>query len=289
MRSSNDPKQSPPVVLSVAGSDSGAGAGIQADLKTASALGAYAVTVITAVTAQNTNGVSHVEPMSPASVEAQLESVLADFPVAAVKIGLVPGRAIAEVVGAVLKVRDRIPVVLDPVGSASAGGAMADETARDALIHVLFPLTTLLMPNVNETFALSGLLTGTEASEQSPADEEAALIAAGRKLLALGPSHVLLKGGHRSGAQAVDLLLSGGSEPQRFSGPRLRVRNDHGTGCTLSTAITVELARGNSMVQAVARAKRYVAGALAGADTLDLGAGAGPLDHFFERSIRSET
>lgn len=261
-------------MLAVAGSDSGAGAGIQADLKTCAALGVYAATVVTAVTAQNTLGVRHVEPVSRASVEAQLNAVFDDFNVAAVKIGLVPNRALADVIGQVLRARAPHYVVLDPVGTASAGGEMADRDAAAALTEHLFPLATVLTPNVNEALTLTGLV-------DSPRDEESTLLAAGRALLALGPAYVLLKGGHRPTQEAVDILLSVASSERRYRGARLNVHNDHGTGCTLSSAIAAQLALGATVEEAVETAKRYVTGALSRADALTLGSGPGPLDHFF--------
>lgn len=263
---------SPAIVLSVAGSDSGAGAGVQADLKTCASLNAYCVTVVTAVTAQNTRGVLHVEAISEESVRAQMRAVFDDFTIAAVKIGLIPNALIARVVAESIRAHPGVPVVLDPVGSASTGGVLTAPDARGALVSELFPQVTVLTPNVAEAFAFA---------DQPVSSYEDALIGAGRLLLTLGPTHVLLKGGHRTGPDAEDLLLAAGGELTRIATRRLDVRNNHGSGCTLSTAIAAYLAGGASIENAVRRAKHYIQDALAGAAALKLGAGPGPLEHFF--------
>ena len=239
----------PTVVLAIAGSDPCAGAGIQADLKTFAALGLYGACVVTAVTAQNSRGVTAVAAIPPDVVAAQLDAVLGDLPVAAVKVGM-----LTSVRTAALIAERRLPnLVLDPVLSASTGDALGD---RDA-IGLLLPYATVVTPNRAEAAALTG--------ESDPA-------AAAR---ALGTAHVVVTGG----ADAEDLYYHGGAW-QTLPGQRIETRNTHGTGCTFSSAVAARLARGDRVPDAVARAKEYVTGALRGAAGWTLGGGAGPLDHF---------
>ena len=261
------------VVLSIAGSDSGGGAGIQADLKTCAALGVPAVTVVTAVTAQNTLGVHHVESCSRDSVSRQLDAVFSDFNVAAVKVGLLPNSAVVRVVARFLGARLDIPVVVDPVSTASTASAarrMQAEGTAETLVAELIPRATLLTPNVGEVAALTGV---TELAS------EADLVRACGRLRELGAESILCKGGHRSGPLATDLLI-GENGLRRFSSPRLPVKNSHGTGCTLSSAIAAYLVRGVPMQVAVGEAKRYLSDALAAADAVQIGRGVGPLHHF---------
>ncbi|UBV42693.1 bifunctional hydroxymethylpyrimidine kinase/phosphomethylpyrimidine kinase [Deinococcus taeanensis] len=239
-----------PVALSVAGSDSGGGAGIQADLKTFEAHGVYGASVLTVITAQNTRGVQAVHTLSPALVAAQLRSVLDDFPVAAVKTGALGSPGVIRAVAQALR-GTRLPLIVDPVMLAKSGDALLEPEALDVLIHDLLPLATLVTPNVPEW---------------------AALRAAG------APEHLplLLKGGHAPGDTVTDELRAG-SHQFTLAAPRQKTRHTHGTGCTLSAAITANLARGRALPDAVRAAHGYLQAALRHAP--GLGAGHGPLGH----------
>ena len=260
-----------PCVLSVAGSDSGAGAGIQADSKTCSALGAYAVTAITAITAQNSYQVSQVQPLSAQLVEAQMMAVLTDFPVAAIKLGMLCDADIVSAVVDVLKRYPQVPVVLDPVIVSTSGSELLSNAAISLMLSELMPRVCVITPNIQEAACL--LNCSTEQVLMAP---EQAL----QGLKRGGDQAVLLKGGHRQGSQCEDLLLCD-SGLEAFSAERVQTRNSHGTGCTLSTAIAVHLAKGCCLSESVGRAKQYITGALKAADQLGYGHGAGPLQHFF--------
>lgn len=257
------------VALTIAGSDSGGGAGIQADIKTFSALGVYAASVITAVTAQNTHGVTAVEDISEAVIRAQIRAVLEDIAVNAIKIGMVSRSetilAIAEELA-----RPTYPIILDPVMVATSGDRLLREDAIEALITSLVPKATIITPNLPE----AALLTGTPLAET-----RAEMIRQAEIILNAGAGAVLIKGGHGGGNDSVDLLMehSGVTE---FSAPRVDTRNDHGTGCTLAAAITAGLAGGLSLQRAVHNAKTYLQQALIAGKTLDVGGGHGPVHHF---------
>jgi hydroxymethylpyrimidine/phosphomethylpyrimidine kinase len=252
-------------VLVIAGSDSGGGAGIQADIKTAMALGAYATTAITALTAQNTLGVHGVLPVPPAFLRLQIETVLADIGADAVKTGMLGDAPTIELIAALLA-PTRLPFVLDPVMVAKGGARLLAADAAAALIQVLLPLATLVTPNVPEAEALTGLTIPSLAAMHRAAEA----------LLALGAPAVLLKGGHMPGETVTDLLVTqGGTEI--FRHPRLQTRHTHGTGCTLATAVAAGLAQGMALSPAVARARSYVQAAIATAP--GLGTGSGPLNH----------
>ncbi len=257
-----------PNILSIAGSDPSGGAGIQADLKTFAALGCYGMAAPTALTAQNTRGVSAVHLPPPGFVADQIAAALADIDVAAVKIGMLGSAAIVEAVAGALADYAG-PIVLDPVLVATSGAALGDDAVIAAMRAHLFARATLVTPNLYEA---SRLLDGATL------DDADAIEAAARRLRD-GPAAWLIKGGHGAGDDAVDLLLDA-EGLTRFSSPRQATRNTHGTGCTLSSAIAAALGRGEALRQAVATAKRYLDAALAGADRLRVGAGAGPLDHF---------
>ena len=256
------------IALTIAGSDSGGGAGIQADLKTFSALGAYGASVLTAITAQNTRAVTAVQALSPAIVRAQIEAVFDDLAVAAVKIGMLGDPSVIRAVAEGLRGRG-LPVVLDPVMVAKSGDRLLAAEAIAALRAELLPLATVLTPNLPEAAEILG---------ESPAAGMAAQEAQGRALLACGPEWVLMKGGHAEGAICTDLLAG----PQRhvLTAPRIDTRNTHGTGCTLSAAIAAGLAQGRTVPQAVTRAHAYLQGAIAAADGLSVGRGHGPVHHF---------
>ena len=254
-------------VLIVAGSDSGGGAGIQGDLKTVTALGGYAATAITALTAQNTCGVFGILGIEPGFIAQQMRVVLEDIGADCIKTGMLHNAAVIEtVVDTLDTAAAAIPLVVDPVMYAKSGDSLLDPAARATLIQRLLPRATLITPNVREAAALSGL------SIRSPDD----LAAAARQLLELGPAAVLVKGGHLPGATVTDWLIwHDGAEA--FSAPRSPGRNTHGTGCTLASAIATGLAQGLALNAAVQRALTYVQAAIRSAP--DLGTGCGPLNH----------
>lgn len=261
----------PPIALTVAGSDSGGGAGIQADLKTFAALGVYGCSAITSLTAQNTTGVQAIQPVPPSFVDAQMHSVLCDMPVAVIKTGML---ANAEIIRALVATLDRcypVPLVVDPVMVATSGDLLLAEEAIHLLRDELLPRATLITPNRHEAAALLG---------EAPARNDAECRGQAERLMALGAEAVLLKGGHDSGPESTDLLLSpAGLEP--FSAPRIDTRHTHGTGCTLASAIAAGLARGLALPAAVGEAKEYLQGALMAGAQQTLGQGAGPVDHFY--------
>jgi hydroxymethylpyrimidine/phosphomethylpyrimidine kinase len=258
-----------PVALTIAGSDSSGGAGIQADLKTFSALGVYGASVVTALTAQNTTGVFAVHQVPAEFIGVQIDAVFSDFNISAVKIGMMGSAVAIEAVSAGLGRHRARNIVLDTVMAASSGGKLLDDDAIDAL-RGLMAQARLVTPNLPEAAALTGTI---EASDE---DE---MIAQARKLLTLGAGAVLIKGGHGSGAESVDILVENGSTT-RFALPRIDTGNTHGTGCTLASAIAAGLAQDVSLVDSVRQAKTYVATALKAADRLELGSGPGPLHHF---------
>ena len=254
----------PPRVLTVAGSDSSGGAGIQADLKTMLALGVHGMSVLTAVTAQNSVGVQGWWELPVAAVRAQLASVLDDIGVDAVKTGMLASAAIVETVATGLSAVDA-PVVVDPVSVSKHGDPLLDADAVRAIRDRLLPLATLVTPNLPEAELLTGIPVGDEAGMRRAAE----------KLLGLGPRAVLVKGGHLPG-DPVDLLWDG-STARMFRAPRLDNRHTHGTGCTLASAVAARLALGDALADAVAAAKEYLTGAVAAG--FPLGAGIGPVDH----------
>lgn len=260
-------------VLTIAGSDSGGGAGIQADLKTFAALGAYGATVISAITAQNTQGVQLVSVISPQVITAQCTSVLSDMRIDAVKIGMLADVASIEAVADVLH-RFHVPfVVLDPVLVATSGDSLALEQTTAALCQYLVPLADVLTPNLYELAALS---------TQALAQNEDGMLAQGRHLQALGAGAVLLKGGHTDDAdEAVDWLLSSDAPPQRFAGLRVDTQHTHGTGCTLASAVAALYPRHKDLAATVAAAKSYLHGAIEAGQYWHLGKGRGPLAHFW--------
>ncbi len=259
------------IAVTIAGSDSSGGAGIQADLKTFAALGVYGVSVITALTAQNTQGVAAVHDVPADFVTAQMDAVFSDFDVGAVKIGMLGSAAVIAAVAAGLKRHKARNVVLDPVLAATSGEALLRTDALDAL-RGLMAQARVITPNLPEAAVLLGV---------PPAQGESAMRAQAEKLLALGAAAVLIKGGHAGGPESVDLLVENAA-CTRFAAPRIETRNTHGTGCTLSAAIAAGLGKGQSLGDAVRDAKAYVSAAIAAADTLGVGSGRGPLHHFFK-------
>lgn len=261
-------------VLSIAGSDSGGGAGIQADLKTFAALGCYGMTAITALTAQNTQGVRAIHAVPPEFLKAQLQAVIEDIGVDAVKIGMLHA---PEIVGVVAWAIDayRLPhVVLDPVMVATSGDRLIAQETVQVLVRELFPRAEVVTPNLDEAALLLG----------RPLPDAASLQPAAADLLALGARAVLLKGGHLPGEEVVDLLALGGAPPSfaTLRGARIDSRNTHGTGCTLSSAIACGLAMGQPLAQAVERARVYVRSAMAAGAGVRVGRGHGPLNHGFD-------
>ncbi|MCY9870880.1 bifunctional hydroxymethylpyrimidine kinase/phosphomethylpyrimidine kinase [Vibrio barjaei] len=261
-----------PIVLTIAGSDSGGGAGIQADIKAISATGAYACSVITALTAQNTQGVSGILGIDPQFVKAQLDAVFSDLDVVAVKIGMLADASIIRAVAE--KIRQYQPkyVVLDPVMVATSGDLLLESSAIDALKAELLPLATVITPNLPEGAAL----LGTQVP-QSQNDMEALI----DQLRALNTAAILLKGGHlESDSSSNDLLITQ-DDVSIFETTRINTKNTHGTGCTLSSAIASYLSQNNTLHQAVSNGKSYITQAITHADELDIGKGHGPVHHFY--------
>ena len=258
------------IALTIAGSDSSGSAGIQADLKTFSALGVYGASVITVLTAQNTQKVEAVLAVPPDFVLAQMRAVACDLDVGAIKIGMLATRGIIEAVAEGLKDFAKIPVVLDPVMVASSGDSLLDNDAVDTLRVKLMPAATLITPNLPEAAKLLGEKAARDTDQM--ADQA-------RRLLEAGARAVLVKGGHLDGETAIDVLLDETGEG-RLEAPRTKTRNTHGTGCTLSSAIAAELAKDATLREAVRRAKDYVTASIAAADTLRIGKGRGPVHHF---------
>jgi len=259
----------PPVALTVAGSDSGGGAGIQADLKTFAAQGVFGTSVITAVTAQNTADVLGVERLDPSFVELQLEAVLSDLPVKAVKTGMLGSSAMVATLSA-WAAAGRLPnLVVDPVMVTSTGHLLLDDDATDAYLRQLFPHATVITPNTREASLLTGM----------PVDDLADMERVATELAGTGAAVVVVKGGHLHGGRAPDVVLAEG-RLSVLDADRVTTGNDHGTGCTLSAAVAARLAAGDDVLRAIAAAKRYVTEALRGAAGWKLGAGHGPLDHF---------
>ncbi|MDK4735532.1 bifunctional hydroxymethylpyrimidine kinase/phosphomethylpyrimidine kinase [Rhizobium sp. CNPSo 3490] len=257
-------------VLSIAGSDPSGGAGIQADLKAFAARSVYGMAVLTALTAQNTQGVTGVHLVPPQFVADQIDAVFADVRVDAVKIGMIANAGIAEAVAAALADRRRIPIVLDPVMIAKGGAALLAPEAVDVLTRRLLPLATLLTPNLPEAAALLHQPVATNRDEMAAQAE---------RLRALGPAAVLVKGGHLGSDESPDVLATADGL-HWFEARRVPTKNTHGTGCTLSSALAAELAKGASAEQAVAIAKDYLADAVAAAGSLTVGSGHGPVQHF---------
>ena len=255
-----------PKALTIAGSDSGGGAGIQADLKTFSAYRVFGMSVITAVTAQNSLGVQAVECLPPSLVARQLSSVLEDFGADAAKCGMLGTAAIVEAVAAGLRARPVARLVVDPVMAATSGDALLEPDAVSKVTKSLLPLALVVTPNLSEAEALAGMPVSSRADM-----EEAA-----RRIHKLGPRHVLVKGGHLKG-DAVDLLYNG-REFTAFQAPRIESDNTHGSGCTFSAAIAASLAQGRPLAEAVRDAKAYVMRAIR--EGFALGRGVGALRHF---------
>ncbi len=256
-------------VMTVAGSDSGGGAGIQADLKTFAALGVYGTSAITALTAQNTVGVLGVFPVSPEFVALQIDAIAADIGVDAVKTGMLANRGIIEVVAAKITEHGLRPLVVDPVMLAKSGDPLLEPQARDALMERLLPIATVVTPNLPEAEALCGFpVQGLDDMRR-----------AAEAIHSRGPRFVVVKGGHlQGGSDSTDLFFDG-ERFEELSGPRIQTRNTHGTGCTFASAVAARLARGDSARDAVRAAKRYVTDILVASAGLRIGGGHGPMNH----------
>ena len=259
-----------PIALTIAGSDSSGGAGIQADLKTFAALGVYGASVITALTAQNTNGVTGIHQVPADFVTAQLDAVFGDLDVKAVKIGMVAQPSTIDAIAAGLMRWSPKHIVLDPVMVATSGDRLLAMDAVEALRTRLIPRASLITPNLPEAAALL---------DEPVAASDAAIESQGRRLLAMGCPAVLIKGGHGQGAESIDYLIDD-TGTIALAAPRIATKNTHGTGCSLSSAIAAGLARGDDMETAVRSAKAWVGAAIAAADRLDVGHGNGPIHHF---------
>jgi hydroxymethylpyrimidine/phosphomethylpyrimidine kinase len=258
---------SQPVVLTIAGSDSGAGAGIQADLKTFAALGVYGVSVVTAITAQNTVGVRAVQEIDPDVIAAQLDAVAEDFSIAALKTGMLSSPTIIDIVVAGVQRHALRPLVVDPVMIAKSGDRLLREDAVETLRRALLPLADVVTPNIPEAEVLAGITIRTHADR----------VAAGRAIITLGAHAVVIKGGHSDDDPIVDLLVDDDGVHE-FRAARIVTRSTHGTGCTFSSAIAAALGRGEDLATAVGDARAYLSSALAQAP--GLGHGHGPLNHF---------
>ena len=256
-------------MLSIAGSDSGGGAGIQADLKTFAALGCYGMTAITALTAQNTLGVRAIHGVSPEIVRDQIDAVAQDMGVDAVKIGMLHSPQIMQTVAAAIDRHGLQNVVVDPVMVATSGAVLIDSPAIAVLVRELFYRAAVVTPNLDEASVLVGRVV----------DSEAAMESAAREVLSMGAPAVLLKGGHLTGGVVSDLLIMQNGDLHWMRAPRIETANSHGTGCTLSSAIAAYLALGASLLDAVQAGRAYVRGALESGAKVRTGAGNGPLNH----------
>ncbi|MEM9583914.1 MAG: bifunctional hydroxymethylpyrimidine kinase/phosphomethylpyrimidine kinase [Pseudomonadota bacterium] len=259
-----------PIALTIAGSDSGGGAGIQADLKAMSANGAYGASVITAITAQNTVAVTAVHEVPDDVVAAQIAAVLSDLDVAAVKLGMLFSPAIIAAVASGLSGFDGA-IVADPVMIAKSGDALLQDAAVNALVAQILPLATLLTPNLPEAARLLG-----KAEAATPEE----MVSQGKALLAMGPGAVLMKGGHAAGGSCTDVLIEADGTVTHLSADRVQTGNTHGTGCTYSAAIAAQMARDVRLLDAVRAAHGYLQGAIKAADDLQIGHGHGPVHHF---------
>ena len=258
-------------LLTIAGSDSGGGAGIQADLKTFAALGCFGMSAITALTAQNTTGVRAIHAAPPEFLSQQIDAVVEDIGVDAVKIGMLHSPEIVRTVAEAIE-RHRLPnVVFDPVMVATSGARLIDEQAVEVLVRELFPRTSLVTPNLDEAALLVGFAIHDETTLQRAAE----------RLIERGARAVLLKGGHLPSAEVVDLLLAADGRRQLWRASRIASRNLHGTGCTLSSAIAAHLALGEDLAAAVGSAREYVRKAIESGADVRTGSGHGPLDHGF--------
>lgn len=264
-------------VLTIAGSDSGGGAGIQGDVKTISSLGCYATTAITAITVQNTIGVTGIHSIPADIVKGQIEAILTDITPDAIKIGMVYNLQLAETIAGVLQLYPYIPIVLDPVMAATSGVNLMENNTIAGLKNHLFPISALITPNLDEASVLAGM----------PIYDVATMRTAGIKIMDSGSKAVLIKGGHMKGEKLTSLYFSSDGAIEEFHYDRINTSNTHGTGCTLSSAIAAYLAQGMAMRDAIAYAQDYVNQAIINGKDTKTGKGNGPLNHFFNPQILS--
>lgn len=260
-----------PTALTIAGSDSGGGAGIQADIKTFSALGVYSASVITSVTAQNTQGVRGIQPISPDILRGQIEAVFEDITIDAIKIGMLHNKSAVHIVADTIEQYTPTHIVLDPVMISTSGSKLMEDEAIEGIINRLFSQVDLLTPNIDEAAFLSGLSIHTEKDMEQAAN----------KLMTMGCRSILMKGGHLKSEEMADILFMANTPPVRYVSPAIHTRNTHGTGCTLSSAITAYLALGQTLPEAVRLAKEYITTAIRSGANVKTGHGHGPLNHFF--------
>lgn len=264
-----------PCVLSIAGSDCSGGAGIQADIKTISALGAYAASAITAITVQNTCGVTGIHPIPASYVKGQIEAVMTDIEPTAIKIGMINDVEIVRVISECIKKYNPRFVVFDPVMVSTSGCKLIEDKAIEAITDMLIPLATIITPNLSE----AKVLTGKELINVRE------MTAAGNELLTYGCQSVLIKGGHLEGDDMCDVLtIKGNTEPYIFKSIKIESKNTHGTGCTLSSAIATYLTLGEELPEAVKKAKEYVFKGISTGKDISIGNGHGPLNHFHSPS-----
>lgn len=261
-----------PTALTIAGSDSGGCAGIQADLKTFSSIGVFGTSVIAAITAQNTTEVRAVEILSPEIIKKQIEAVLDDITVDAVKTGMLPSVEIIEIVASAIDKYNLPAIIVDPVMVATSGARLASASIVSAFAECLYPRITLITPNIPEAEALSGIEIHSDSDVRKAAEV----------LLTQGCPAVLIKGGHLQSSHSVDTLFRANEEPASFSSPRIDSRNLHGTGCTLSSAIAAYMALDNDIENAIRLAKDYISSAINSGKDITTGKGSGPVNHFFE-------
>ncbi|MFT6089420.1 bifunctional hydroxymethylpyrimidine kinase/phosphomethylpyrimidine kinase [Sulfitobacter sp.] len=260
-----------PIALTIAGSDSGGGAGVQADIKAMSANGCYGASVITAITAQNTTSVTAIHEVPADLVAAQIEAVLSDIDVRAIKLGMLFSQPIIDAVANGIRGFSG-PIIVDPVMVAKSGDTLLQRSAIDAMIDKILPLATLVTPNLPEAAQLLN-----EASARTPDD----MAAQGMRLLGMGPGAVLMKGGHAEGGTCTDVLVDATGVLATLTSDRVATRNTHGTGCTYSATIAANLSKGAALDAAVGAAHRYLQGAILAADELHIGKGHGPVHHFY--------
>jgi hydroxymethylpyrimidine/phosphomethylpyrimidine kinase len=261
-----------PVVLSIAGSDSGGGAGIQADLKTISALGCFATTAITAITAQNTLGVFGIHPLPTAFVVAQIKVVMDDLNPSAIKIGMVHNAEMAIAIAETLNNYPGVPIIFDPVMVATSGDRLIEDHTIETFKAKLFPLSALITPNLDEAAALAGMEIKTMCDMKR----------AGQRLLQFGCKAVLIKGGHLEGPDLFDIYLDSNGDERVFSNTKINTINTHGTGCTLSSAIASFIALGHNLPVSILKGINYTHQAIDEGKAVAVGAGYGPLNHFFD-------
>ncbi|RHJ87825.1 bifunctional hydroxymethylpyrimidine kinase/phosphomethylpyrimidine kinase [Parabacteroides sp. AM08-6] len=263
-----------PTALTIAGSDSGGGAGIQADIKTFSALGVYGTSVITSVTAQNTLGVRGIQAIAPEIVKGQIDAVFEDIKIDAIKIGMLHNRETAYIVVDAIDKFALTNIVLDPVMISTSGSKLIEDETIEVIVGELFKRVTLITPNIDEAISLSGINISNEQDMEK----------AGRKLLDMGCRAVLIKGGHLLKDEMADIFLIRGQKPLRLTTKTIQTQNSHGTGCTLSSAIAAYLAQGKELEEAVSLSKTYITEAIRSGANVITGHGHGPLNHFFSPS-----